>query len=271
LIDLNLLGAVVVKGVSIEPWNGNKTPRHVEVPGGMLNAIGLQNPGIEGFLANYLPALREYDVPVIVNIWGRTVDEYATVAERLSDTPGISGFEINISCPNIKEGGHAFGTDPRAAAGVVGAVRAKTRLPILTKLAPNVTDIRVFARIAEEQGSDAISLINSYPAMAIDIESRRPMLANITGGLSGPAIHPIAVKLVYEAARAVKIPVVAMGGIQSARDAIEFIIAGARAVAVGTSNFTDPGICLKLVDGIADYLDRHSIATVAELSGTVRL
>jgi len=271
LIDLNRLGAVVVKGVSLDPWNGNNTPRHLEVPGGMLNAIGLQNPGVDDFLANYLPALRAYDVPVIVNIWGRTIDEYAGVAARLSGAPGISGFEINISCPNIKEGGIAFGTDPRMAAQVVAAVRARTHLPLLTKLAPNVTDIRIFARVAEEQGSNAISLINSYPAMAIDIESRRPVLANITGGLSGPAIHPIAVKLVFEAARAVKIPVVAMGGITSAREAIEFIIAGARAVAVGTANFTDPEVCLKVIEGIGTYLDRHSVGTVAELSGTVRI
>ena len=271
LLDLERLGAIVVKGVSLAPWDGNRTPRHVEVPGGMLNAIGLQNPGVDGFVGKYLPELRASRVPVIVNIWGRTLDEYAAVAEKLSDIEGISGLEINISCPNIKEGGIAFGTDLRMAAQVVAAVRARTRLPLLTKLAPNVTDIRAFARAVAENGSDAVSLINSYPAMAIDIETRRPLLANVTGGLSGPAIHPIAVKLVYEAAQAVRIPIVAMGGITSAREAIEFIIAGATAVAVGTATFTDPETALKVVDGINDYLARHAVARVTDLVGTVRI
>ncbi len=271
LVDLNQLGAIVVKGISLEPWGGNRTPRLVEVPGGLVNAIGLQNPGVQGFIEKYLPFLRRHDVPVIVNIWGKTADDYAEVAARFDGIEGIAGLEINISCPNIKAGGSAFGTNLESTARVVSAVRRRTRLPIIPKLAPNVSDIASFARACVDSGADALSLINSYPAMVIDIETRRPVLANVTGGLSGPAIHPIAVKLVYDVARAVKVPLIAIGGITQARDAIEFMIAGASAVAVGTANFTEPHTALHVVHGIGRYLETHHLASASDLIGTVRL
>jgi dihydroorotate dehydrogenase (NAD+) catalytic subunit len=267
--EIDRLGAVVVKGIRLTAWQGNRPPRMVEVPGGLVNAIGLQGPGVEGFVNDYLPALREYDVPVIVNIWGTTVDEYGEVAGRLSDVAGIDALEINISCPNIKEGGIAFGTDPKAAAAVVRTVRGRTALPIIPKLSPNVTDIALFARISQEEGADAVSLINTLPAMVIDIETRKPVLSNGVGGLSGPAVHPVAVRLVWEAARAVQIPVIGMGGIVSAEDAIELIIAGASAVAVGTANFTDPATALRVIDGIEAYLVRKGLAGVEQLTGTL--
>ncbi len=271
LVNLNQLGAIVVKGISLEPWKGNRTPRLVEVPGGLINAIGLQNPGVNGFIEKYMPFLRTHDVAVIVNIWGKTVEEYAEVAARFDGVPGVHALEINISCPNIKAGGNAFGTNLEATRLVVSAVRRKTRLPIIPKLAPNVSDIGAFARACEESGADAISLINSFPAMAIDIETRRPILANVTGGLSGPAIHPIAVKLVYEAAKAVKVPLVAIGGITSAREAIEFMIAGASAVAVGTANFTEPLTAIEVIRGLEEYLCRHNIPNVSDLVRSLRL
>jgi len=271
IVDLNQLGALIVKGISLEPWGGNRTPRLVEVPGGLVNAIGLQNPGVQGFVEKYLPFLRHYDVPVIVNIWGKTADDYAEVAARLDGVPGIAGLEINISCPNIKAGGSAFGTNLEATARVVSAVRRRTRLPIIPKLAPNVSDIAAFARCCVDNGADALSLINSYPAMVIDIESRRPVLANVTGGLSGPAIHPIAVKLVYDVARAVDVPLIAVGGVTQARDALEFIIAGATAVAVGTANFTEPLTALQVVEGIRHHLEAHGLASIGSLVRTVRL
>lgn len=269
LFDLNRLGAIVVKGISLKPVQGNPTPRLVEVPGGLLNAIGLQNPGFEEFVSNYLPFLRQYDAPIIVNIWGHTIEEYAAIAERFGNVPGIHGLELNISCPNIKHGGIAFGTDKKMAQRVIAAVRARTRLPLIPKLSPNVSSIADFARIAEACGADAISLINSFPAMAIDIETRRPILANITGGLTGPAIHTIALKMVWEAARAVKIPVIGMGGITSAQEAIAFIIAGASAVAVGTANFSEPLCTLDIIQGIEDYLVRHHLSSVRALIGTL--
>jgi dihydroorotate dehydrogenase (NAD+) catalytic subunit len=210
-------------------------------------------------------------VPVIVNIWGRTVAEYAAVAERLSDEEGIGGLELNISCPNIKEGGIAFGTDPRMEARVVSLTREKTKLPLIAKLSPNVTDIGLFARVAEESGADAVSLINSYPAMVVDVETRRPVLANTVGGLSGPAIHPIAVRLVWLAAQAVSIPVIAMGGVTGAREALEFILVGAKAVAVGTATFSDPLTALHVIDGLAAYLKRHGLRAVTELVGKVNV
>jgi len=271
LVDLSRLGAFVVKGISLEEWAGNDTPRLVEVPGGLVNAIGLQNPGAEGFLEKYLPFLRRYDVPVIVNIWGRTVEEYALVAERFSDIEGIAALELNISCPNIKEGGIAFGTDPAAAARVISAVRGRTSLPLIPKLSPNVSDIAAFGRASQEAGADAISLINTLPAMVIDTDTRRPVLANVVGGLSGAAIHPVAVKLVWEVAKAVSIPVIGMGGIADARTALEFIIAGATAVAVGTANFADPLTPLTVVDGIRDYLAEHDMESVSELVGTLEI
>ena len=269
LVDLNSLGAMVVKGILMEPWDGNATPRHVEVSGGLVNAIGLQNPGVEKFIEEYMPFLRGYDVPVIVNVWGRTEEEYAAVVERLSEVDGISGFELNISCPNIKQGGIAFGTDPKLARRVIELVRERTSLPLIPKLSPNVSDIGLFARVAEDGGANAVSLINSMPAMVIDVETRRPVLANIVGGLSGPAIHPIAVKMVWDAARAVSIPVIGMGGITGAEEALEFIIAGASAVAVGTATFSDPNTVVRVIDGIESYLQRHALSSVGELVGTL--
>jgi len=269
LVDLNMLGAIVVKGISLKPWSGNPTPRLVEVPGGLVNAIGLQNPGAKKFIADYIPFLRKYDVPVIVNIWGRTVGDYAAVASEFDGVKNIAGLELNISCPNIKHGGIAFGTDSAMAKKVISAVRQKTKLPLIPKLSPNVSNIGLFAKVAEDNGADAISLINSLPAMVIDIESRRPVLANRVGGLTGPAIHPVAVKMVWEAARAVKIPVIGMGGITGAEQALEFIIAGASAVAVGTANFTDPSTPLNVICGIEKYLARHGLKSIKDLVGTI--
>jgi len=269
LVDLNRLGAMVVKGILMEPWEGNPVPRHVEVPGGLVNAIGLQNPGVEKFIEEYMPFLRSYDLPVIVNVWGRTAEEYGDVAARLSEVEGVSALELNISCPNIKQGGIAFGTDPEQARKVIRLVRNRTPLPIIPKLSPNVSDIGLFARAAEEEGANAVSLINSIPAMVIDVETRRPVLANEVGGLSGPAVHPVAVKMVRDAARAVRIPVIGMGGISTPEDALEFIIAGASAVAVGTANFTDPLTVLRVIEGIESYLARHGMAGVRELVGTL--
>jgi len=271
LVDLNKLGAIVVKGISLEPWGGNRTPRMVEVSGGLINAIGLQNPGVKGFTEKYMPFLRQYDVAVIVNIWGKTQDEYAEVAARFDGVEGVHALEINISCPNVKAGGSSFGTNLESTAKVVAAVRARTKLPIIPKLAPNVSDIGAFAKVCVDNGADALSLINSFPAMAIDIETRRPILANVSGGLSGPAIHPIAVKLVYEAAKAVKVPLIALGGITSAKEAIEFMIAGASAVAVGTANFTEPLTALNVISGLSDYLDRHNMNSVQELVRSIRI
>jgi dihydroorotate dehydrogenase (NAD+) catalytic subunit len=243
----------------------------VEVPGGLVNAIGLQGPGVDKFVSGYMPFLRKHDVPVIVNIWGKTVAEYAEVAARLDGVKGIRGLEVNISCPNVKQGGLAFGTDPRMARRVVAAVRKETRLPVIPKLSPNVSDVAAFARAVEDAGADAVSLINTLPAMVIDVETRRPVLANVVGGLSGPAVHPVAVKMVWETAKAVKIPVIGMGGITGPREALEFIIAGASAVAVGTANFTDPTTALRVIAGIEEYLRRHKIARVGDLVGTIEL
>ena len=271
LVDLDRLGAIVVKGIHRKPCDGNPVPRLVEVQGGLVNAIGLQNPGLEGFITEYMPFLRKFDVPVIVNIWGRTEDEYSAVAAALDGVEGVDGLEINISCPNIKEGGISFGTDPEAAARVVAGVRAETGLPLIPKLSPNVTAIADIARAVEAAGADAVSLINSVPAMVIDVEARRPVLANGVGGLSGPAVHPVAVKLAWETARAVKVPVIGMGGITCARDALEFIIAGASAVAVGTANFTDPTTMLRVTAGIEEYLRAHGMDSVGALVGTLEL
>lgn len=270
LVDLNQLGALVVKGICLLPTKGNATPRTVEVASGLINAIGLPGPGVDGFVAEYLPFLRNYDVPVIVNIWGKTIEEYVEVARRLDGVPGIAGLEVNLSCPNIKEGSAVFGTNPDAFVRCIAAVRAATRLPLIPKLAPNVSDIAAYARAAEGAGADAISLINSFPAMAVDIETRKPKLANKTGGLTGPAIKPIAIRLVWQAAQAVKIPVIGMGGIYSAEDAVEFMVVGASAVAVGTANFTDPGTALRVVDGIASFCQSHGLARAAELVGTIQ-
>lgn len=270
-VDLNALGALVVKGISATPWNGNRTPRLVEVPGGLLNAIGLQNPGFDRFVASSMPFLRTLQTPVIVNIWGRTLEEYAAIAEKFDTVDGVAGLELNVSCPNIREGGIAFGTDLKLLGQVTAEARRRTSRTLIVKLSPNVTRIADFARAAEANGADAVAVMNTFPAMAIDIETRRPRLSHGTGGLSGPAIHPIAVKLVYEAASAVAIPVIGMGGIQEAPDAIEFLIAGARAVAIGTANFTDPATALRVIDGLRAYLVRHGLPSLSDLVGTVRM
>ena len=270
LVDLNRLGAIVVKGICLSPTKGNATPRTVEVASGLINAIGLPGPGVDGFIAEYMPFLRRHDVPVIVNIWGKTIEEYAEVARRFSHVRGIAALEVNLSCPNIKEGSAVFGTNLELFRRCIAAVRAATKLPLIPKLAPNVADIAEYARAAEAEGADALSLINSFPAMAVDIETRLPRLANKTGGLSGPAIKPIAIRLVWQAAQAVKIPVIGIGGISSAEDAIEFMVVGAAAVAVGTANFTDPGTALRVVDGIAAFCQRHGLARASDLVGTVR-
>lgn len=264
------LGAVVVKGVA--PWqsHGNPTPRVAEVTSGMLNAIGLQVPGIDRFLhdEHYMPFLRKSGATTIVNIWGKKIEDYCEVARRLDeDSEGIAALEINVSCPNVKEGGIAFGTDTEMMGKVVSAVRKATGLPLITKLSPNVTKIADFAKAAEDAGSDMISLINTIPAMAIDIETFRPKIANVTGGFSGPAIKPIAVRMVYEAAHAVRIPVIGMGGITTGEDAVEFFLAGAKAVAVGTAIFADPMAPVKVIKGINDYLDRKGFKSVNDIIG----
>lgn len=269
---LDRLGAVVVKGISSFPWDGNPSPRIAEVTSGMLNSIGLQNPGVEKFLKdpNYLPALVAQNAVTIVNIWGRTVAEYADVAARLdSAADKIAALEINISCPNIKEGGISFGTNLASAAEVVSAVRKSARIPLITKLSPNVSDIKSFARCVVDAGTDMISLINTIPGMAIDINTMRPRIARVTGGLSGPAIKPIAVRMVYEVAQAVDVPIIGMGGISCAEDAIEFLLAGADAIAVGTAIFSDPEIPLKIISGINDYLDKNGYNSVSEIVGKV--
>ncbi len=267
LVDLNALGAIAVKGILSVPWEGNDTPRLVETPSGLLNAIGLQNPGVEKFISDYMPFLRNYDVPVIVNIWGRTLEEYCEVAKRFNDCEGIAALELNISCPNLKEGGMEFGTNPETTEKVVSMVRKVTKLPLIPKLSPMVSDIARFARICEESGADAISLINSIPGMVIDVESRKPVLSNGVGGVTGPAIRPIAVRLVMLAARAVKIPVIGMGGIASGSDAIEFLLAGASAVAVGTATFIEPTTALRVADEIAEYMVEHGVESVGDLVG----
>ena len=269
IVDLASLGAIAVKGLFLAEREGHAPPRIVETPAGMLNAIGLQGIGVHRFIREELPALRERGAVVIVNICGTTLDEYVELAGILSDVEGVAALELNISCPNIEEGGMTFGCSLQGTADVVRAVRRATRLPIIPKLTPNVTDIASIAKAAEEAGADAISLVNTFLAMAIDVETRRPRLSNIVGGLSGPAIRPIAVRMVYECHRAVRVPIIGMGGIASARDAIEFMIAGASAVQVGTAAFVDPFIWPKLHAGISDYMERHGIARAADLVGTV--
>ncbi len=269
LLDLNQLGAVTVKGIRLNPVRGNPTPRTFEVASGLLNAIGLQGPGVDGFIAKYWPFLRTLQVPTIINIWGTTVEEYAEVARRFDALEGVGALELNVSCPNIKEGGAQFGTDCQLLGQVVSACRKVTSLPLITKLSPNVVSIAPYARAAADAGSDALAITNSYPAMAIDIETRRPRLANITGGLTGPCLKPIAIKLVWEAAKAVKIPIIGMGGIQSAADAIEFLMAGASAVAVGTANFYEPRTALDVIAGLKEFMQRKGLTDVRQLVGTV--
>lgn len=270
LIDLNQLGAITVKGICPDPHVGNATPRTFETRGGMLNAIGLPGPGAAGFREKYIPFLAQFDTPVIVNIWGKAMEDYAKVVELLDDEDTVSAYEINLSCPNVKEGGAAFGTKTDAFSRVIERVRGITQKPIIPKLAPNVSNIAAFAKAAENSGADGISVMNSYPAMAINIETLQPELANRTGGLSGPAIKPIAIKLVWEAAKAVQIPVIGMGGIYEPEDAIEFLIAGATAVAVGTANFTEPTAALRMIEGIEAYLIRKGHSAMADIVGTVQ-
>jgi dihydroorotate dehydrogenase (NAD+) catalytic subunit len=271
VVDLSSLGAIVVKGLFLEEREGHPAPRIVETPAGMLNAIGLQGIGVRRFVDEKLPELRARKATVVVNVCGTTIDEYVEVSRILSDADGVAAIELNISCPNIKEGGIQFGCSLNGTFDVVSSVRKATRLPIIPKLTPNVTDVASFARAAEEGGADAVSLVNTFLAMVIDIESRRPKISNIVGGLSGPAIRPIAVRMVYQCRQVVKIPILGMGGIVDARDALEFIIAGASAVQVGTANFVDPFIWPKLLDGIRDYLQRHSLARISDLIGTVNV
>lgn len=268
-VDLNRLGAVVTKGVANVPWQGNPTPRVAEVYGGMLNAIGLQNPGIEVFCRRDIPFLKKYDTKIIVNVCGHTVEEYCEVVERLAGEP-VDMLEINISCPNVREGGIAFGQDPKAVEAITREVKDRAKQPVIMKLSPNVTDITEMARAAEAGGADALSMINTITGMKIDIHRRSFVLANKTGGLSGPAVHPVAVRMVYQCAQAVGIPIIGMGGIMNAEDAVEMILAGATAVSVGTANFTDPAVTGKIVDGIEAYMTKYQVKDIKELIGAVR-
>ena len=268
-VDYSKLGAITAKGLRVEAWPGNPSPRHAEVPGGLVNAIGLQGTGVAHYLKITLPFFRSKTgkIPVIANIWGGSVDEYAEVARMLGDK--VEAIEMNVSCPNVKAGGHTFGQDPKILSEVVSAVRAATKLPLFVKLAPNVPSIVPYVKACEDSGADALSLINTIPAMVIDVETRKPVLANSTGGLSGRAVHPVAVKLVYDAHRATKLPILAMGGIYSAKDAVEFFLAGASAVAVGTATFTNPEAVSNVYDGLAAYCEKHGFQSIRDLTGAL--
>ncbi|MQL53438.1 dihydroorotate dehydrogenase [Desulfofundulus thermobenzoicus] len=266
-VDLHRLGAIVVKGTTLLPRPGNPTPRIVETPAGILNAIGLQNPGVEHFVRVAMPYLRQFDLPVIVNIAGDTVEDYAALAGRLDRVPGVAGLEVNISCPNVKKGGMAFGVDPESAAAVVRAVKGATGLPVIVKLSPNVTSIVRMAEGVMEAGADALSMINTLLGMAIDIRRRRPVLGSGMGGLSGPAIRPVAVRMVWEVYRAFKVPIIGMGGIVTAEDALEFIMAGATAVAVGTANFINPRATMDVLEGIERFMAEEGVKSIGELVG----
>jgi dihydroorotate dehydrogenase (NAD+) catalytic subunit len=268
-LDFSLLGGLVLKGLYLEPREGNPPPRIVETPAGLLNAVGLQGVGARHFARELAPRLGEIGTLVFANVCGDTVEEYVEVARVLSDAPAVVALELNISCPNVKKGGMAFGADPKMIAEIVGAVRKATRLPVIPKLSPNVTDVTVCARAAAEAGADALSCINTLLGLAIDVETRRPKLAYGTGGLSGPAIRPIAVRMVWQVARAVSIPVIGIGGISTAADALEFLIAGARAVQVGTANFVDLGVYARILEGLEDYLKRHGLDDVNQVVGTL--
>ena len=268
-VDLGRLGAVVTKGVANVPWPGNPTPRIAETYGGMINAIGLQNPGIDVFVKRDLPFLKNYDTRVIVNVCGKTTEDYVEVVERLADEP-VDLLEINISCPNVKEGGIAFGQNPKAVEAITRAVKEKAKQPVIMKLSPNVTDIAEMARAVEAGGADVVSLINTLTGMKIDINRRTFAVANKTGGMSGPAVKPVAVRMVYQVAQAVKIPIIGMGGIQNAEDALEFILAGATAVSVGTANFHDPCTTVKVVEGIRVYMEQYGVEDIHELIGAVK-
>ena len=271
LIDLNRLGAIIVKGLSLEPSVGNPPPRIVETPCGMLNAIGLENVGLAAFVKEKLPFLKRLETPIFVNIYGKSVVEYAELAARLDDIEDVSGIEVNISCPNVKSGGLAFGAYPDSASEVVNAIRDKTEKPMMVKLSPNVTDITEIARSVEAAGADSISLINTLTGMVIDIETRRPKLANITGGLSGPAIKPVALRMVWQVAETVKVPVIGIGGIMTAKDALEFLIAGAVAVQVGTANFINPQATIDIIDGIEAFLIERQIDNLTDIIGTLKV
>ncbi|MBP7342352.1 MAG: dihydroorotate dehydrogenase [Deltaproteobacteria bacterium] len=270
-VDLNRLGGIVVKGLSLKPRLGNPPPRIMETAGGMLNAVGLQNIGVEAFIAEKLPFLRRYDVAVIANIYGESYAEYAGVAKQLASAPGVHALEVNVSCPNVKQGGLSFGADPKAAAEVTRRVKAETDLPVIVKLTPNVTDITVIARAVEQAGADAVSLINTLTGLAIDLRTRKPHLKNVTGGLSGPAVKPVALRMVWQVAQSVSIPVVGMGGILSARDALEFMVAGANAVEVGTANFINPLATMEIVVGMQQYLKQNRLKNIAEIVGTLQV
>jgi dihydroorotate dehydrogenase (NAD+) catalytic subunit len=269
LIDLNQLGGIIVKGLSLLPSPGNPPPRIIETPCGMLNAIGLENIGIEAFINEKLPFLANFSTPVFINVYGKSVEEYSAMASRIDELDGIAGLEVNISCPNVKAGGVAFGVDCSAAAEVVEQVRKKTTKPLMVKLSPNVTDIVEIAKSVEGAGADSVSLINTITGMMIDIEKRKPVLANVTGGLSGPAIKPVALRMVWQVAQAVKIPVIGIGGIMNAEDAIAFFIAGATAVQVGTANFVNPRATIDIIEGVTTYLEQHDLTHVDELIGSL--
>ncbi|EKD34362.1 MAG: hypothetical protein ACD_75C02371G0002 [uncultured bacterium] len=267
LTNLHSLGAVIVKGISLHPRVGNPPPRIVETACGMLNAIGLQNVGVDRFITEKMKYLAGLDVPVIVNILGDSLAEYAEISERLQGVPGVAGIEVNISCPNVKKGGVAFGTDPAMAAAVTSAVKQKADVPVMIKLSPNVTDITLIARAVEDAGADSISLINTLIGMAIDLKTRRPALANIIGGLSGPAIKPVALRMVYQVARAVSIPVIGIGGIESTEDALEFMLAGATAVQIGTANFINPRVTEEIVEGMYEYARAEKLISIRSIIG----
>lgn len=269
-VDINKIGAVVVKGTTLTPRSGNSGVRIAETPAGMLNSIGLENPGVEEFLNHTLPSLADYDVPIIVNIAGNTVEEYGELAKRL-EVKGVAALELNISCPNVKQGGIAFGTNCDSAASVVKMVKNNTSLPVIVKLSPNVTDIVEMAKAVEAAGADAIALINTLLGMAINIHTWQPVLGNVVGGLSGPAVKPVAVRMVWQVANAVKLPIIGMGGIMTAEDAVEFILAGATAVAVGTANFVNPHATMEIADGIKDYLAKKGLSHVSQLVGQVKV
>ena len=269
--DLDRLGGIIVKGLSLAPSKGNPPPRIIETPCGMLNAIGLENVGLDTFIKDKMPFLRRLKTPSFVNIYGNTIDQYAELAARLDDIKGVAGIEVNISCPNVKAGGIAFGTDPLVAYDVVKAVRANTSLHTMVKLSPNVTDIAVIARSVQDAGADSVSLINTITGMAVDLNSRRPHLANITGGLSGPAIKPIALRMVWQTVQAVNIPVIGIGGIMNAEDALEFLVVGAAAVQIGTANFINPQASVNVIDGITQYMQANEITKLTDIIGTLKI
>ncbi len=271
LVNLHRLGGVVVKGISLAPRAGNPPPRIVETACGMLNAIGLQNVGVKRFIEEKMTYLRGISVPVVVNILGDTVEEYSEITRRLADTEGIAALEVNISCPNVKKGGVAFGNDPKMAAAVTSAVKEVSSVPVMVKLSPNVTDVTLVARAVEDAGADSVSLINTLIGMAIDLEHRKPVLANVIGGLSGPAVKPVALRMVYQVAQAVKIPVIGIGGIDCTEDALEFMLAGASAIQVGTANFVNPRVSEDIVEGISSYVKRNRLDSIRDLVGALEV